>query len=36
MLKILDENTFYFLRYAYVRYAKSSFTNIQIQQYVKD
>ena len=32
MLKILHLNTFYFLRYAHVRYVKSLFTNIQKQQ----
>ena len=31
MLKILHQNTFYFLRYTYVRYVKSLFTNIQKQ-----
>ena len=29
MLKISHLNTFYFLRYAHVRYVKSLFTNIQ-------
>ena len=31
LLKILHENTFYFLRYAHMRYVKSLFTNIQKQ-----
>ena len=31
MLKISHYNTFYFLRYAHVRYVKSLFTNIQKQ-----
>ena len=32
MSKILHYNTFYFLRFAHVRYVKSLFTNIQKQQ----
>ena len=32
VLKISHENTFYFLRYALVRYVKCLFTNIQKQQ----
>ena len=32
MLKISRSSTFYFLRYAHVRYVKSVFTNIQKQQ----
>ena len=32
MLKISHESTFYFLRYAHVKYVKSLFTNIQKQQ----
>ena len=31
MLQISHQNTFYFLRYAHVRYVKSLFTNIQKQ-----
>ena len=31
MLKISDQNTLYFLRYAHVRYVKSLFINIQKQ-----
>ena len=34
MLKILRDNTFYFLRYAHVKYVESLFTNIQKQQNV--
>ena len=32
MLKIAHLNTFYFLRYAHVRYVKRLFTNIQKQK----
>ena len=34
MFKILHNNTFYFLRYAHVKYVESLFTNIQKQQNV--
>ena len=34
MLKILHDNTFYFLRYAHVKYVESLFSNIQKQQNV--
>ena len=36
MFKISHLNTFYFLRYALVRYVKSLFTNIQKQENKKD
>ena len=32
MLKISYQNTFYFLKYAHVRYVKSLFTNFQKQK----